>query len=176
MMNPKRVEGLLFERIDRELLVINPASGESHALNEAAAAVFDLCDGATSRAVIRSVLARQVGLPEDPDIVELALAELRDAGLLADDEAPASGVNRRSVIRKLGLSVMAAALLPVVETMIVREAQAQGSFGQGAQGSQGPQGVQGATGPQGAQGATGPQGAQGATGAQGPQGSQGAQG
>jgi hypothetical protein len=164
-MNPRRVDGLLVERVDRELIVLNPARGEGHALNEAAAALFNLCDGETSRGAMATALAQQFSLPEDPDIVELALAELRDAGLATEDGVSPSGVNRRSVIRKLGLSVMAAAALPLVETMVVRPAHAQGSVGpqgvQGAQGAQGEQGSQGATGPQGAQGSQGPQGAQG---------------
>lgn len=176
-MNPRRVDGLLFERIDRELIVLNPARGEGHALNEAAAALFELCDGKTSRVAMATALAQQFSLPEDPDIVELALSELRDAGLATEDGAPPSGVNRRSVIRKLGLSVMAAAALPLIETMVVRPAHAQGSVGpQGVQGAQGPQGDQGSQGVQGTQGPQGMQGVQGVQGTQGPQGMQGAQG
>jgi len=170
-MNPKRVEGLLFERIDQELIVFDPVRGEGHALNEAAAALFDLCDGQTSRAAMATALAERFSLPENEDIVELALCELRDAGLAIDDGISTSAINRRSVIRKLGLSMMAASILPLVETIVVRPALAQGSIG--PQGTQGPQGPQGS---QGSQGSQGPQGAQGTQGSQGSQGPQGAQG
>lgn len=64
-MGMKRIDGLLSERIDNELLVFNEASGEGHALNESAAAVFGLCDGETDRATMADALARDFGLPAD---------------------------------------------------------------------------------------------------------------
>jgi len=128
-MGIKRIDGLLLEQIDNELLVFNQVTGEGHALNETAARVFGLADGETSRATITAALSQQFNLPDDPDITELAVSELRDAGLVTDDESQSSGINRRAVIRKLGLSVMAAAALPLVETMVARPAYAQGSMG-----------------------------------------------
>jgi hypothetical protein len=44
-MGAKRVDGLLIERLEGELLVVNEATQEAHALNETAAIVFELCDG-----------------------------------------------------------------------------------------------------------------------------------
>jgi hypothetical protein len=120
----KRIDGLLSERIDSELLVFNQATGEGHALNEAASTVFELCDGETDRAAMLAALARDVALPAEDAVLDLALSELRDAGLIAGDEA-APATNRRAVIRRLGLSVMAAAALPLVDTMLARPAQAQ---------------------------------------------------
>jgi hypothetical protein len=127
-MSVKRVDGLLAQRIDNEFLVFNKATGEGHALNETAAAVFDLCDGETSRASMVTAISQRFALPGDPDIVELALSELRDAGLIAGDEEQPAPITRRSIIRKLGLSVVAAAALPLVETMVARPAHAQGSI------------------------------------------------
>ncbi len=149
-MRPKRRNGLLTRKIDNELLVFDQASSEGHALNETAAAVFRLCDGETAQTSMVAALSLELGRAIDPEIVELAIAELADAGLLIENEATAPPINRRAVIRRLGLSVAAAAALPLVETMIARPASAQGSFG-----PTGPTGATGSTGPTGATGATG---------------------
>jgi hypothetical protein len=125
-MYPKRVDGLLSEAVDNELLVFNRATDEAHALNGTAAAVFNLCDGTTDRVAMATVLAADFGLPNDQAVVDLALSELRDAGLVTADEVP-EGISRRSVIRSLGLSVMAAAALPVIETMLASPAAALSS-------------------------------------------------
>lgn len=118
-MSAKRVEGLLIERIDGEVLVVSEASHEAHALNEAAAIVFDLCDGSMSRAAMAAEVARRTGLPADESVVDLALGELVEAGLvvLADEGAPS--ITRRSLIRRLALPAAAMALLPVVETVLM---------------------------------------------------------
>ncbi len=109
------------------MVVFVPASNEAHALNQTASLIFDLCDGVTTRAQMVAAL-RDVGLPADTAIVNLALAELAEAQLLvADDERPQLGVSRRTVIRRLGLSATAIALLPVVDTILVQPAAAQGS-------------------------------------------------
>ena len=118
-MAATRVEGLLIERVDGELLVVRESSQEAHALNETAAIVFDLCDGSTSRAAMTAEVARRTGLPAEESVVDLALAELVEAGLVVlDDEEPPS-ITRRSLIRRLALPAAAMALLPVVETVLV---------------------------------------------------------
>ena len=122
----KRIDGLVEETIEGELLVYNPATAEAHALNPTAAAVFRLCDGDTDRDAMVAALADHLRLPADGAWVDLALAELRDAGLVAGGDGPSS-MTRRAVVRALGLTTMAAALLPVVETMTARPAAAQGS-------------------------------------------------
>ena len=123
-MQPNKVEGLISEHVEHELLVFNPATAEGHALNGAAAAVFQMCDGGTDRAAMAAALAAGHGLPDDVAVVELALAELHDAGLVLVDDLPV-GLSRRSVIRKLGMSLVAAAALPVIETMFAGSAAAQ---------------------------------------------------
>jgi hypothetical protein len=118
-MGAKRVEGLLLERVDGELLVVKESSHEAHALNETAAIVFDLCDGSMSRGAMAAEVARRTGLPADESVVDLALIDLVEAGLVVlDDEEPAS-ITRRSLIRRLALPAAAMALLPVVETVLM---------------------------------------------------------
>lgn len=125
-MAARRIEGLQFERVADEILAVKPDTLEAHALNQSAAAVFDLCDGKTSKAEIAAEIQRRTGLPADEEIVELALAELVDAGLIVVDEPePPSTISRRSLIRRLSLSAAAVMMLPVVETILVPPAAAQ---------------------------------------------------
>lgn len=115
---PQRIDGLLVERTNNELLVFNDISAEAFALNETAAIVYDLCDGATSLSAMVPRLAEASGLPADQQVVELAIEELVDAGLI---EVAASGppaMGRRSLIAKLGLTAAAAAALPFVESIV----------------------------------------------------------
>jgi len=121
-MGAKRVDGLLIERPEGELLVLKESTLEAHALNETAAIVFDLCDGETSRAVMAAEVARRTGLPADESIVDLALAELADAGLVVLDEEESPGMTRRTLIRRLALPAAAMAMLPIVETILMPSA------------------------------------------------------
>jgi hypothetical protein len=125
-MGPRRVDDLVCERVEKELLVYRHPTGETHALNEAAAIVFELCDGTNSRATMAPEVARRCGLPPDEAIVDLALADLEEAGLIVagDDDRPT--VTRRALVRRLGLTAIAIAMLPVVETVMMTSAEAQG--------------------------------------------------
>lgn len=124
-MNVKRVEGVHLEHAADEILVVKPGTLEAHALNQSAAAVYELCDGKTSKSEMAAQIRQRTGLPPDEEIVDLALAELVDAGLvtLDDTEAP-STITRRSLIRRLALSSVAAMMLPVVETILVPPVEA----------------------------------------------------
>jgi hypothetical protein len=64
--------------------------------SETAAAVFQLYDGQTDRTGA-AVLSRDHGLPSDTAVVDLALSELRDAGLITDDQEAEEGINRSSI-------------------------------------------------------------------------------
>jgi len=118
-MSAKRVEGLLIERVDGEVLVVKESSHEAHALNEAAAVVFDLCDGSMSHAAMAAEVARRTGLPADESVVALALADLVEAGLVVLDDEETPVITRRSLIRGLALPAAAIAMLPVVETVLM---------------------------------------------------------
>ncbi len=88
-MTAKRVEGVHLEHAADEILVVKPGTLEAHALNQSAAAVYELCDGKTSKSEMAAQIRRRTGLPADEEIVDLALAELVDAGLVAlDDPEP----------------------------------------------------------------------------------------
>jgi hypothetical protein len=126
-MPATRLEGLLVDRAQNEVLVFRKDTDEAHALNQTAAIVFDMCDGTATRTAMAGEIHRRTGLPADEGIVDLALAELVDAGLVtmqAADEQPA--ITRRSLIRRLALPAAVVAMLPVIETILVPPVYAQG--------------------------------------------------
>lgn len=124
---PTRIDDVIIERCGSEMVVFVPATNEAHSLNRTASVIFDLCDGVTTPAQMVAAL-QDVGLPADTAIVNLALAELSEASLVVvDDQRQQLGVSRRTVIRRLGLSAAAIAMLPVVETILVQPAAAQTS-------------------------------------------------
>src|SRR5262249_6022448 len=118
-MAARQVEGLLIERPAGELLVLKPSTNEAHALNQTAAIVFDLCDGATTPAQKVAQGARRTGLPADQGLLGLALPEPSDAALITLEESAQPALSRRGLIRKLALPVAGIALLPVVETILM---------------------------------------------------------
>jgi hypothetical protein len=129
-MRARKVEGVQIEHAADEILALKAGSLEAHALNRSAAAVYQLCDGKTSKSEIAAEIRRRTGLPADAEIVDLALAELVDAGLVVlDDPAARPAITRRSLIRRLALTSMAAMMLPVVETVLVPPVEAGSSGG-----------------------------------------------
>ena len=126
-MPAKRVEGVEIERAADEILAVKTATSEAHALNQSAAVVYELCDGKTSRSEMAAEVRRRTGLPADEEIVDLALAELVDAGLVVlDSSEPRTTTTRRSLLRRFALTAAAAAMLPVVETILLPPASARG--------------------------------------------------
>jgi Coenzyme PQQ synthesis protein D (PqqD) len=121
-MPARRVDGVQIERRADEILALKDGSLEAHALNQSAAAVYDLCDGNSSKSEMAAEIHRRTGLPADAEIVDLALSELVETGLvtLDDPESPSAGT-RRALIRRLALSSTLALMLPVVETVVVPE-------------------------------------------------------
>ena len=126
-MTVRRLEGVHLEHAADEILALNAATSEVHALNQSAAAVYELCDGTASKAQMAAEIRRRTSLPADEAIVDLALAELIDAGLVVrEDPEPLSTVTRRSLIRRLAqTSVEATRMLPVVETILLPAVEVQ---------------------------------------------------
>jgi hypothetical protein len=119
-MVARRVEGVQIERRADEILALKEGSLEAHAINLSATAVYDLCDGHTSKSGMAAEIHRRTGLPADDEIVNLALSELVETGLIVLDNLEfRSSVSRRALIRRLSLSSTLALMLPVVETVVV---------------------------------------------------------
>ena len=113
-----RHEGLVVKDMEGELAIYDERESRAHELNAAAAAVWRKCDGRTSIGQIAAQIAAETDLPEDEEIVRIALDQLSRAGLL--EEAPDLGahISRRQLIQRLGLAGTAALLLPAVTTIV----------------------------------------------------------
>ena len=108
-----RRTGLLIRELPDELLVYDSEGHRAHCLNRTAAQVFRCADGTRTIAD----LALLVAPPEDrvagKSAVELALADLDEAGLL---ESAPSSLSRRELVRRVGIG--AAILLPAVASIV----------------------------------------------------------
>lgn len=118
MNNPRaRMEDLVVERVEEELVVYDERSHMAHALSREAAAVWDACDGSVSAVDI----GERIGL--DSATVDSALAELREKDLLDETLAVRSGYSRREVTAKFAAIGGAAFAAPFVYSVAVASAQ-----------------------------------------------------
>jgi len=113
-----RTAGLLVTRMDNgETVVYDRTRDKVHCLNPTVAAIWAACDGATPVAQVAADLHRRHGLPPAESVVALGLQELQQAQLL-EGEGAWAGVSRREVLTRLSLGAAAAALLPVVASVV----------------------------------------------------------
>lgn len=163
-----REDGITFEEIGEEYVVYDAESQRAHRLNPVAAAVWRNCDGTRSEEALTELVSRELDSC-DPDeveaLVDLALIELRSAGLLreadpcaCEDEAPLDDatrvddgwLTRRDALRKIGGMGAAASLLPLITTVLApTPAMARSSdskSGGGGPGSGGESGTSGSGG------------------------------
>ncbi len=121
-----RTEKLIVQEFKDELLVYDKERHEAHCLNRAAALVWKHCDGSTSVAEISRQLAKEMEgeAVVDERLVWYALKQFKRDHLLEEKlDIPAGmlpslngGVNRRQMIRVLGLTAVVA--LPLVTSMV----------------------------------------------------------
>jgi len=128
-----RKEKLLCREVPDGLMVYDLDRREAHSLNQAAALVWRRCDGKTSVPEIAEQLHTELNLPQDEELVWLALGRLDRAQLLDGPltESDPVRTSRRAVIRKLGLAGGLAALLPLVDSLTAPPAMAADSAGGG---------------------------------------------
>jgi hypothetical protein len=106
-----RTDGLVVQELGDESLVYDRERDVAHCLSSIAARVWRNCDGSHDLVEIADLTA------ESPDLVDDALDELYDKGLLLAPSAPkggASAVSRRHAIgriAKIGASAAAAPLI-----------------------------------------------------------------
>ena len=91
-----RTAGLAIREVDGETLIHDSESGTTSCLDRTTAAVWTHCDGTKSVSEIRAIV-----LPDShPDIVWIAVEQLRSMNLLVDVSLPAtkfSGMTRRQI-------------------------------------------------------------------------------
>jgi len=109
---------------DGGLLVYDERADVGHVLNPTVAVVYDLCDGSMSVSDMAQRVATQTGLPADEEIVVLALAQLREAGILDEAEPTTAalatvntGLTRRSLLKRLAAGAGVLALLPAIDSI-----------------------------------------------------------
>lgn len=128
-----RKQKLVVREFAGELLVYDKKRHEAHCLNSTAALVWKQCDGRTSVTEIARRLAKELtgdGKPVDERLVWDALDQFRRRHLLEEKlEVPAGmlikgGLNRRQVMRALGLTIVA---LPLVTSLVAPTAAEAGS-------------------------------------------------
>ena len=114
-----RKQGLVVKEVSGEVLVYDLDRDKAHCLNETAALVWKYCDGHTSVARIAKSLEKDLHAPVDQKVVWYALLQLGKDHLLEERlVAPAimAGMNRRDMIRALGLAAVVA--VPVVTSIV----------------------------------------------------------
>ncbi|HMF16009.1 MAG TPA: PqqD family protein, partial [Gemmataceae bacterium] len=79
-----RSKNLVVQDVAKESLVYDESSHEAHCLNQTAALVWRHCNGRTTMDEMVAILHRSLGTPTDPAVVELALEQLQDAGLVEE--------------------------------------------------------------------------------------------
>ena len=114
-----RKQGLVIQELPDEVLVYDLDRDRAHCLNATAAFVWQRCDGRNSTAQIARTLGNQLNCEVDEKIVWLALDQLGRNHLLESKPAPpppVMGVNRRTMVRALGLT--AAVAIPIVTSIV----------------------------------------------------------
>lgn len=112
-----RREGLVVQEMPDEVLVFDTETNKAHCLNETAAFVWKACDGNRSVAEITKLFGDESGKPVDENLVWLAIDQLNESKLLAEELKPNfGGQSRREVIKKMGLAAVVA--LPIVASLV----------------------------------------------------------
>jgi hypothetical protein len=111
-----RKEGLVIQEMPDEVLVYDLDTNKAHCLNQTAAFVWKSCDGRNSVADITKLVGVDSGNAVPEDLVWLAIDQLSEKNLLANDlKANFNGSTRREVIKKIGLAAVIG--IPVVASL-----------------------------------------------------------
>jgi hypothetical protein len=111
-----RKEGLVIQEMPDEVLVYDLDTNKAHCLNQTAAFVWKSCDGRNSVADITKLVGVDSGKAVPEDLVWLAIDQLSEKNLLANElKANFNGSTRREVIKKIGLAAVIG--IPVVASL-----------------------------------------------------------
>ncbi|MCO6509240.1 MAG: PqqD family protein [Aridibacter famidurans] len=108
-----RKEGLVIQEMPEEVLIYDLEENKAFSLNPTAAEIWRSCDGNRTVAEIATGLAGSRDQEEKEKLVWLALDQLKEKNLIANELASRyAGMSRREVIRNVGLATAIA--LPVI--------------------------------------------------------------
>jgi hypothetical protein len=114
-----RKDQLVVQEHDEEVLVYDLRSNKAFCLNTTAALIWQACDGRQEISEISNLVANALDEPESEALVWLALDRLKKENLMEEEDLIAArfnGLSRREVIKKLGITSMAA--LPVIASLV----------------------------------------------------------
>ncbi|MBV9242153.1 MAG: PqqD family protein [Acidobacteria bacterium] len=109
-----RNEELVVQEMPGEVLVYDIRTNQAHCLNTTAAFIWKNCTGANSIRDIEQLLMAEHGTGLDADLVKLGVEDLASRDLLSA-APPASGLNRRDVIKRIGMASVIA--IPVIASL-----------------------------------------------------------
>ncbi len=114
---PKRKNAIV-RQLGDEFLVYDLETHQAHCLNRTAAKVWLLCDGKTTFAEIAGKLGNDSESSVDETVIELALSQLQEAGLMEQGSSKSEQIvpSRRDAMRKMAAAALA---LPVVASILV---------------------------------------------------------
>lgn len=113
-----RQENIVVQEMDGEVLIYDLVKNKAFCLNQTSSLVWQACDGRRTIGEIGNHLSDQLGNHSE-DVLWLALDQLSKDDLIdAGSYLPVKfeGMSRREVIRKIGLSTVAA--LPVIAALV----------------------------------------------------------
>lgn len=114
-----RIDNLVTQEYSNEILIYDLRTNKAFCLNETCGLVFQLCDGKRTIAQISDLMSKKLKTVIKDDVVWLALDHLRKDNLLENSqnfEIDFKGLNRRQVIKKVGLTSMIT--LPMISSLI----------------------------------------------------------
>jgi Coenzyme PQQ synthesis protein D (PqqD) len=117
----RRQDGLIIRELDNEILIYDTENNKAHCLNQTAALVWKQCDGNTTATEMTRAISRGLGDDIDERVVWFALKQFNQDHLLEEtvNMPPAllaSGLNRRDMVRVLGLAAVVA--VPLVTSIV----------------------------------------------------------
>lgn len=118
-----RLENIVVQEAGKELLIYDLKTNKAYCLNKTSAMVYQPCDGTKSVSEIISVISGKLKVSIGKEFIWLALDGLNKSDLLENNvefEINFGELNRRQIIRKVGLSSMVA--LPIISSIVAPQA------------------------------------------------------
>jgi hypothetical protein len=113
-----KVDGLLAERVDDELVVFNTETKQAHCLKPLAAFVFERADGRLTEAELADQASRELGAGIGPEDIAGAVAQLREGSLLDEPLVVLNGHSRREALKRFAFAGAAATAVGPLITSI----------------------------------------------------------
>ena len=122
--NPKgRNENIVVQKMNDEVLLYDLSANKAISLNVTAALVWEMCDGKRRIFEIAQEISKKLKKSVTDEFVWYAIDQLKKENLLVNSdiiETEFEGLSRREVIRKIGITSMAA--FPIVSSIIAPQA------------------------------------------------------